>query len=652
MPIPALSRRRLLGGLVLLLFLGCLPAAGGAAGAAPARRIGLEDVVHPNTVLFFRLFDFSRLGTDLESTAVGKAARHPEVADFLDTLDVRRDQLINRVSEESDLDRETVAAFFRGQWSVAYLGVNPRRGEHMACYGINFPAPPAREKVYTILKTFFQRVADSRILAATNTIEGAEVLTLTLPEVYYFALLDNLLLITRHESVLKDTIRRYQQGPRGMALGRTPTFRKVAAGSGVQGNNSFLFVNTRLAMPVMMRLTSRETVELLDALGMRSVEGIGGSAVFVADGLRTTLYLHAPRQRTGILQVVLFEEGAEEMARTLPEDAGFMMSARVDMVHMYHELPRLYEAVREAVPWLREQDAATEGTRLVATGLRTLMGLKEIFGIPIEEVLRTLGDSVVFHHGPAGTAIRFDRCDTAAFEKVIARMEQALEEDPDFASGEFTSLPEGDKVLRYYNQSGHPVPMAPSYVILDESTVMVASHPQVLKAILRHPAGKTLAGSADFQHVMTGLPEGLGGLYYIDSTASYARVYDALIPFLNGLTAWPAVTVDPGNLPPGNELTPFVFGTAVGVRNAPEGVTVISYSPIGIFGGLVYAFDRMIVSNPATMSLAAGFFAHSFGLEGAARILEEVSAEGEEPAAEELAPRPADGAESAGPPAP
>jgi len=624
-------------GVALAAMLCVLGLAGSPAPAAEAAdRLGLEDVLHPNTILFVRAFDLGRLGESMGDTALGRVRQHPEVAEFLELLSVRNEEFVDRVTEESGLDRDTVAALFRAEVSFAFRGFGGSDEGSLFYYALSFPEPLDHENVFTILEAIAQRMLNPQIVANRTTIDGVPILNLTLPENYYFALLDNLLVMTRDEKGLTDMIGRFRD-PRGnVALSETPTFRKVAAGAGVRPGGAFYFLNTRLAMPVLLALTSDETVALLDALGLPSVEGIGFSAVYTGEGLRDTLYLYAPRERTGILRVLTLERGAERAAASVAEDAGVLLAARVNLVHLYREVPRLIDSVREAWPVAQRSEADGTARSPALSGFRALIGEDQILGVPAEEVLATLGDSIVLAPAPAGMAVRFDHADAAAFEAVIARMEDRLGKTDGILSGSFTSLPEGRHILRYYNQSGHPVPLAPSYVRLDDQTVLIAAHPQVLKSILRHDPGKTLAAAPDFRRVAAGMPEGLGGFIYFDSTGSYARVYDALMPFLNALTAYPdLMAVDPGLLPPGEELTPFFFGTGLGMHNTQEGLTLTAYSPMGLGGAFVYALDRLVVNNPATMSVAGGALMHLFGSEDS---LMDLTGFGLEDAAAEPAP--------------
>lgn len=631
-------------------------------------RIGLEDVSHPSTLFFLRVFDPTSMKQELRDTSWGRLKQHPEIAEFLDLLLQRKERFFDEVSEESQLDRDTCISLLDGQFSISFRGF-ANAGEATRIYfGLNFPTPPDRDKLFQVLKAVARRGGDARIPSHTShmmNIKGIPILTLPTPEENRFALLGNLLVFTRDLDGLKEMIERYRR--RGPGLAHTELFRSVQTGTDSPRTSFFLFFNTSRAMPILMRLTNHRTVNLLESLGLPSAHGLGLGASFVSEGMIHTGYVHAPGKRSGILNIISFERGAEGEAASLPEDAMLLMAANVNLTHTYREVPRLIDALEQA--WITGSKADHPGDRdagqpVLPLGLRALLGTKEILGVPAEDVLHTLGDAMVLVPGPAGMAIRFDQADADAFEKVVKRMEEGLEklEGVRILASEFSNAPEGDLVIRYYNQSGQPIPLAPSYVRVNAHTIMVSTHPQVLKAILRHPVSKTVAESADFQRVMTQMPKELGFLFYVDSTESYARVYDALLPFLNAIpalldgvrqrfeeakrggappAAQPAneaarMIIDPGVLPPGNECSKYFFGSAVGVRNSPAGLTATAYSPLGLGGIIAYGLDKTVVNNPATMSVAAGLLMHTLGLQTEALAL--LGLEDDAPAEEDPAP--------------
>ncbi|MBN1257997.1 MAG: hypothetical protein JXA52_09875, partial [Planctomycetes bacterium] len=542
------------------------------------KRIGLEDVLHPNTLLFVRGYDFSRLAKDMEGTALAKVAAHEEVALFLEELTLRRDELIDRVSEESQLDRETVAAFMEGQIAIAFRGLEPKL-ENLYI-GISFPESPDRDKLFAMISAIGQKIINSSIPAQKTTEGDIQRLMLATPNENYFMLLDNLLVMTQNQEGLNDLIDRYLAGGKIPVLSSLDSYKRAASGSQAKPGSPFIYLNVRKALPALRTFTSPETVNFLDSLGMQSISDIGISAVFTGEGLRQTLYLHTPKERTGILKVLAFEQGITTRTKHLSNNFDSLLSARVNIMQFYQEVPRFIQACKDAMPSRSLRNSAATPGSPSAIGLDSLMGKDEILGVPVEEVLRPLGDSIIIQPCSAGTTICFNRADALAFEQVISRMEATLVKQGNGGAGEFTNLPEGDKVLRYYNQSGLPLPLAPSYVVLDENTILLSTHPQVLKAILRHSdeAAVTPAGIRDFDRVISGMPKDIGFLYYVNSKESYARVYDAILPFLNVITAYPALAADPGLLPPGNELSPFFFGTAVGISNSPDGMTLTAYS--------------------------------------------------------------------------
>jgi hypothetical protein len=595
-----------------LLLVGSMAASGRAAEQLPqSERLGLEDVLPARTILFIQLVDLSRLAENLEGTSLGRVSKHPEVREFLNTLAEAYAHVVDVVTEKTGARREAVEALFTTQFSFAFRGFDTE-GNSLNYYALRFAETPQRDALYELLQSIMHRFADPRIPIGTEDVAGVTVLRGPLPDVHYMALLEDLLVITPDREGLVKAIERYRNPDGTTCLADYNVFRRIHEGCGAQTSGSFYYLNTQLAMPVLMGLTTPEVAEVFRAIGLPSVEGIGASAITSKEGIRDTLYLYAPGERTGILRVAsLGEEGAEAGAQLVAGDAGAMISARAKLVQLYRELPRLIDALQAAWPLLTGGNAGTvEEGAVLLPGLRALVGHEDLLGVPIEDFIRPLGPAIVVMPSPAGVAARFDEADPAAFEEVIRRLERKMAQSELFANASLTSLAEQGKVLRYFNQSGYPVPLAPSYVVLDEDTILFGTHPQVLKALLRMPEIAPIAETRDFNRVMEGMPREMHGLMYVDSTASYARVYDALIPFVNALTAYPSLRVDPGLLPPGDELTPVFFGTALSARNRRDGITFVSYSPLGLGGAFVYGLDHMVVNNPATMSAVGGFIMH------------------------------------------
>ncbi|MFH0911621.1 MAG: hypothetical protein V1918_08985 [Planctomycetota bacterium] len=669
----------------------------------PAKGVGLDEVLPANTILYARAFTYDRLKGGLQGTVLGKIAKQPEVAEFLELLNLRRGESIeallhrtmrSRLVAEAVLRRDDAAikalwqrhhevlrtlltknenpvrmmvdaeypglsALLQGedmemekrlgkyndersapvdppaflnelrpiaegllsdygavvdgllkeyqpvldeilhaQVSLSFRGLSPESGGAVVDLGFALAHPPEEEALYTALRVLIQRIINPTIPAQMLTVSDKRVLVLPTPEKNHFALLGNLLVVTRDRAGLEEMIGHYQSPGAAPSLGKDPAFLAVMKGARVRPEDAFVFLNTARAIPVIRELTSPAVVDLISALGLPSVQAAGIGSNFQDEGLRQTIYLYAPAERSGLLRVFALGGGISNCAGAVPQDTDILLTARVSPAHLYREVPPLVDAVRKVLP------SANRSGREVS--LASLARERTILGVPAEEVLSALGDSVIFQSGPYGRVLRFDRADPAAFERVIARMEEKL-------GGAFASGPEGR--IFYFNQSGYPLPLAPSYAILrGENTVLVATHPQVLKSYLREAGGLTLLENADFLRTTAGLPGASSLLAYVKAAPSCVSVYDAALPFLNALTALKPLAVDPGILPPGRELADYFFGFGVGVTNEPSGLTVTVYSPLGLGGPALYALDR-VIQNPALVGISIGGLYQVFGLE-------------------------------------
>jgi hypothetical protein len=145
--------------------------------------------------------------------------------------------------------------------------------------------------------------------------------------------------------------------------------------------------------------------------------------------------------------------------------------------------------------------------------------------------------------------------------------------------------------------------------------VILATCPQHIRAFLRQDMGKGLAAKPDFKKASLGMPKGLGMLVYLDNRESYTRVYDYLLPFASAISAYESLGIDPGVLPYGKQFEKYYFGMTMGVKSTNKGITFTTYSPMGAAGFLVYIIDKVVLSSPATASLAAAAIYKFFGIE-------------------------------------
>jgi hypothetical protein len=588
----------------------------GARSFAEEDQLEIESVLPPETLLFFQLPDGKAQAPAYEKSVLRQVAGHPEVAAFLTGYQDAKSKFIQQVAEVAKLEPAFIASLLSGQLSGAILDVSEDQNgqvDFTSLMAVRLAQEPDQKQLFDAVKALVNKPRDMsndpiplKNVAWEEKYAGDHtVLMIAGEKPLRFVLMGRFLLFYRGPSSdgLKAILDRRKDALGAKSLARDPLFKSVYAGAEASGQMGFIYINSSRLYGLLEALRLPRQLRLLDALGLNGVQALGMAGGFQEEGIRHTMYLHAPGERRGILCTLSMLTKAELAAQQLPADAPGILAARADLPSLYREIPRLFDAVEEAL-----------GIK-TPLGLANLAGKQDILGVPAPELLETLGDAIIIQPGPAGVAIRFDTANCQAFEAVIARMEQTLE-------AKFTRLPvkTGDGrevVIKYFNRSGQPVPLAPSYCVYRQAgetgVIYFATHPQVLKAIFRQPPMRPLTEATDYKRVSRGMGQGYGVFMYSDSRESYPRVYDAVMPILNVWTAIPSYSADAGLLPPGNELAQYFFGCGMGIKNNPQGITFTTYSPLGFGAVLVYMSDKFLISNPTTLGVIGAKLAEFFG---------------------------------------
>ncbi len=657
----SLSKATICFSMLLLL---AAAVSGGEPGPRHERNI-LPDILPPET-LFYLQMAFPREGAERPKTSLAAIAQDAEMSAFLGDIDRAMARFIQEVAAETlvradgeakkvDADdrlllegwQQEVSNVIQAPKSFALLDVS-EDGKAIYLLAAIAQKPLAQRRFYESLqvlaeqhwKRLKQETADPllRMIPLKNIAQeesypgghvGMRLITDPtkddIPPLRIIILEQTLLFFHGPRSEpLQEMLKRYDARLESRTLARDERFRRVRQGVGYAPGDFFAYLNLDLLNQKMEVLRDPRYHPLLESLGLLSAKALGCGGSEWEEGVRHVFYLYAPGERQGLLRSLLPQEkAAAELAATeLPGAAAGILAAQVDLKILHAEMPRFIE-VSEKVLGLRK-----------ATGLAGLAARPTFFGVPAEKIIDTLGDTVIIECGPSGTALRFARADAGAFEKVMARIEQDLMRlrGQKFAASEIAAA-DGSRILvRYFNRSGDPVPLAPAYCIRKRyadgtAVIYAATHPQVIKAILRQPAEQRLSEAEDYQRVMRGLGSGYHGFLYLDNRESHVRVYDALLPATNLITAKPEVVsnlpavvrflrpyfggaVDPGKLPAGSAIARHFFGTGVGVRNNPEGVTCVVYGPLGLGGILASLFDKLVISDPKTIGTIAAAVAY------------------------------------------
>jgi len=657
-----LRKITLCGGLFLFL------AASGLGGEAVDRleRNILPDILPPDTLFYLQMASQPDAGATLK-TALAAIAQDAEMTSFLADIDRAMERFIQEVAEETfaypdgddkkaggDNERrlreqwqEDVGIVIRAPKSFALLDV-AEDGKAIYLLAATAERQLARRRFYGALqalaeqhwKRMRQETADPLLkmiplknIAQEESYPGGHIgLRLItdptkddMPPLRIIILGQTLIFFHGPRSEpLQEMLKRYDSRLESRTLARDERFRRVRQGAGYTPGIFFAYLNLDVLNQKLELLRDPRYHPLLESLGLLSAKALGCCGGAWGEGARHVFYLYAPGERQGLLRCLLPQEqaAAELAAAEIPCAAAGILAAQVDLKILHAEMPRFIE-VSEKVLGLRK-----------ATGLAGLAARPTFFGVPAEKIIDTLGNTVVIECGPSGTALRFARADAIAFEKVMARLEQDLLRlrGQKFTAVDVPTADGGRVQIHYFNRSGDPVPLAPSYCLRKRqadgtATVYAATHPQVIKAILRQSAEQRLSETDDYRRVMRGLGGGYHGFLYLDNRESYVRSYDALLPVSNLITAKPEVVsnlpavvrflrpyfggaVDPGKLPAGSVIARHFFGTGVGVRNSPEGVTCVVYGPLGLGGLLASLFDKLVVSDPKTIGTVAAAVAY------------------------------------------
>ncbi|MBN2714129.1 MAG: hypothetical protein JXR97_17045 [Planctomycetes bacterium] len=571
-------------------------------------KVDLADILPPSTIICFERPPKQLMDQLFEKTALKKIFDNPDVGSFIDDLNKSEMKFVNEIAETAKLEPAFIKSLFDAQISGALIDVSVDTEDGKGVdtsfvVAFHLAEKPDQKMVFDAvtaavenyrkrMKTEVPIPAGLSVVNKEAKVGTHDVLRVLGERPLRFVVLDNTIIFYQAErrEGLEQIIMNYDNRLSAKTLSKSPTYKSVFAGSEARHGMSFFYINTRRLYALFGALGKPEYMRLLDVLGISGVQAIGCAGGSFKEGFKHTMYLHAPNERHGLLDTLLMKENAEQAALELPGDAPGIMASWVDFSDLYRKLPMLADSVENAI-----------GGK-AALGLTNLAGKQTVLGVPAMEMLAPLGDAVIIHPGPGGWAIRFDLVNIEAFKEVIGRMQK--NSGKSFSVKTVKTADGQESRVYYFNQSGSPLPLAPSFCITKVrkdkdgklvGKVYVSTHPQVIESILRHKSAENLNKSKDYMRVMEGMGSGYTVFVYLDNRASYRRIYDAALPLVNIMTAWPGYTADAGKLPPGTEIENYFFGCGLGVKNSQEGITFVCYSPLGMGGLLVSLLDTPMI---------------------------------------------------------
>ncbi len=576
----------------------------------------LADVLPPETICFFRRPAVKVQQAGYQQSVLRKIAANLEMSRFLRAWEVTQRKYVNDVAAKANLDPAFVQSIMDGRISGALVDmgmITSKSGKTELGYtlvlAVRLEQKPDRKKLFGAIRAMVdrwqeqqgrkQKIPLSKVAWEEKYPGGHKVMMIVGANPLRFVLLGKTLLFYRgpRSEGLKRILANFDNPLTARVLSKSQLYRAAYGGAEAGRDMGFLYVNTVKLHSLLGAVGMPKVTRLLDVLGIRGVMALGCAGGYFGGGLRHTLYLHAPRERRGIIKSLSMKPKAEAAAMMLPGDAPGILAARANLGSLYNEIPLLVDAVEHALG------------RATPLGLANLAGQQTILGVPAQTILSTLGDAVIVQPGPAGWVLRFDNANYAAFTAAVVRMQKNAGVR---FSGQALRLGANQVFnVYYFNRSGKPLPVAPSFCIAQKhangtGVIYIAAYPQAIKAVLRHKCAGMLQGAPDYQRVSAGMGKGYGVFLYVNNRDSYPRVFDnLLLPILNAWRSVSATAPDPGLLPCGRDIAPHLFGCGVGIKNQPQGITFTAYSPMGFGGFAVFLLDKLVVSNPTAIGMIA-----------------------------------------------
>lgn len=587
-----------------LFFLSCIQQVrGGERG-----RIFFPDYLPSNTIFCLVPPDTTTLEQDYSRTIFARLAALPEMEPFLKAFEESRKAAANDISKATNVSPQLVNELVNGRLGLAVMNVGlGRNGKPTAEFvlGLSLQNPPDRKTVFAAVMAILNRpevvrqVLESqgidpntpiRSLAQEETVPGGPPMLRIGPNIR-ITLIGNMVMIYHGPGA--DGIRKIfdaVQNPT-TSLTRSNSFQVTYRGAEAKPGASFCFINFPRVAAILDALNLGPVTRIADALGLGSVQAIGMAGAYHNEGVRQTLFLYTPDGATSGLMSALIPMpadppvGMESFANIIPSPAESFLSMRVDSSVLLREIPYILDSL---------------GAVTRPGGVSGMVMNERILGVPIGDIIRTVGSDIVIRPHDDSQVLMFHNVDVAAFEAVVGRMEQN-------AGIRFNSQNIGGYNVRYFNKRASlSSPLAPAFCLVPrapgspQGILYMASHPQAVVSLIREAtsAREPLASTTDFRKASSGTGSGFSLYYYNGNVDCYRRVYNFLLPVLSLWSSSSWYPVDTGLLPTASTIVPAMFGSSFGIRCLAEGMQIQVFSPVGSGAILVQTLDKLVVSNP------------------------------------------------------
>jgi len=330
--------------------------------------------------------------------------------------------------------------------------------------------------------------------------------------------------------------------------------------------------------------------ELTATMGLDKVSVVAG-ATWVADrGLASRTRVFTPAPHRGLLMPLAGPEITDADLAGVPDDADFVLAARLSPQAAWEELRR---ATKDASPDVDREFA--EGVGELEENLSISLG---------RDLLSQLGDCWVLSSAPsrggflAGTMLTVDVKDSVKLAETLQKIEAGLLPPPAPADDDKPSprtRPDQPRVetlkfaranIRYLALPSRrePMPVAPAWSV-HKNRLMLAGYPQVIQsALTRNGAAKPLTQTADFRSARGRIAGKPSMLFYCNGPKMARQVYHwAMVGWTtaaNALAGEGVMDARASWLPPLATIEQYLRPSIAAICPDADGITFESYGSL------------------------------------------------------------------------
>ncbi len=341
----------------------------------------------------------------------------------------------------------------------------------------------------------------------------------------------------------------------------------------------FVYINTKAILEFVTQMFSGnpkfdQGKAIAELVGLDKIHAITLGASLRNGAVAESLFFFTPEGRTGLLGKALPNIVApQNLIPYIPEKV-------IALEHGPLYLGQLY---RDIMEFLKQVDK-----REYERALRDLEGVKQEFGMTVEEILDAVGNEYLLTVNCSGgfipdIALQIAVQDTEKMQKFIDGLlgwvPEKMQYNVQYKGTSFT----------YFNFSSRrePIPLAPAFGMIGNRLV-ICPFPETFKNLIESKNGqlpedlKLFLDNRDYSEVA-----------YLNLKSLVVPLYKTILPLLQGMAPRSQVPFEPALLPPASLFEKYVSNCAiVSIYNA-NGILFEAHSPTGItwmiVGGAVAA---------------------------------------------------------------